>query len=87
MADLYINDQLIENYEQHPTEFDDESLVLSLPDHLLIEKKNCDRIVMDLDEDDVTTLANVFRFDVDKYINKKVRIYIQTMGNKDKRGR
>jgi hypothetical protein len=87
MAELYINGQLVENYSETPMAIDGDNQAFELPDHLLIEKRNCDRFILDLDEDDTDALGKILNIDVDKYINKKVRIFIQTMGNKDRRGR
>lgn len=87
MSKLYINGQEIDSFqENYGIGFDEDVASYDLPDHLLIAKRGVEKVIMDLTEDDIEALRSVFRLDLDKLINKKVRIFIEPMGPKDKGG-
>jgi hypothetical protein len=84
---LYLNGQEIENYEEdYGVGFDEDVAAYSIPDYILINKRGVEKVIMDLTEDDIEALRSVFRIDLDKLVNKKVRIFIEPMGPKDKGG-
>lgn len=82
-GDIYINGQQIEPAEVTGDAFGNEILI-TLPSHLVIDKLNCDKWVGDIDDGDAEKLSEIMRTDTDKYINKRVRIFIQVIGNKSR---
>ena len=79
---LYINNLEIENWsEDSGFGADEDTLSLHLPGHNVIDKVNCEKVMIDMDEDDADAMGAIFRgLDSDKLINKRVRVWIQQLG-------
>ena len=83
--DLYINGLMIEDYKVDSSiGLGEDAVSYVLPSHVLIERKNADRVVVDLSQEDIDALGSVFRVDLDKYVNKKVKFLLQIVGPKDR---
>jgi len=83
---LYINNVEIENWsEDSGLGCDEDTLSLHLPNHAVIDKLNCEKIIMDVDDDEAEALGGIFRgLDTDKLANKRIRVWIQSLGPKPK---
>ena len=82
---LYINGQLIDSYKDvSGVGGEPEDLCLDLPMHILFDKKNAEVWQGILEDEDVEKLQEVFRIDLAKYGEKKVRVFFQVMGQKPK---
>ena len=80
---LYVNGELIEGYDIINDEFNGEdNLNITLPGHILVDKKNATTWIGDIEEDDAEKMEELFRIDGLQFLNKKIRIFIQVIGNK-----
>ena len=79
---LYVNGLEIEKWEDvGGLGMDEDVLSLKLPQHTIIDKLNCDKVIADLTKDDTDALERILPdIDMDKYQNKRVRIFIQPLG-------
>lgn len=84
-GELFINGQQIEPYKILSDMIEENDLSIQLPNHLVIDRNNCEKWVGDFDDSDAEKLGEVLRMDTDMYVNKKIKIYIQVIGNKSQR--
>ena len=78
---LYVNNQEITPCIIRNEIIDDkDSLTLDLPNHTLIDRKNTEKYILDIDTDDAQKLEDLLRGDTSIYIGKKIRILITSIG-------
>lgn len=90
MGRLYINGQEIEEGKWANNSSiggDLEDLVLDIDGFQLIDLKNMDKWVAEINEEDAEAIGQLTRLDSDKYIGKKIRMMITVLGPAQKRGR
>lgn len=77
---LVINGLEIDNYEESTDSLNADVTIYQLPDHMLVDKKNSLKCMLDLDEEDAEALGRILGVDTDQLSNKKVRVLIQSLG-------
>lgn len=84
---LYVNGQLIEKYkEDNSGALDEDSMFLTLPDHILVDKKNATVWVGPLEAEDTEKLAEILKIDTESLTDKKCRIIFMSLGPKPRDG-
>lgn len=82
---LNINGLEIDSWVSENDQFQGEDVLsISLPDHMVIDKKNVVRWMGEFEEEDAQKLEELLRLDADQFANKKLRIMIQVLGPKAK---
>lgn len=77
---LVINGLEIDKYEESTDSLNADVTIYQLPDHMLVDKKNSLKCMLDLDEEDAEALGRILGVDTDQLSNKKVRVLIQSLG-------
>ncbi len=78
---LFINNQEIDKWSSENDTLEDDSLCISVHDYILIDKKNVEKVVLEMDKEDCNKLEELMRIDGDRYLGKKIKIVIQVLGN------
>lgn len=79
--ELFINGLEIKNYELNSSiGLGENAMSFDCPDYVLIERKNSDKIILDIGEEDADILSQITRIDTDKYIGKKIKVLISIVG-------
>ncbi len=85
---LFINNQEIKTWEETSgMDLGEDCMMYMLPNHILLEEKSFLKWLGDFDQDEAEQLSKLLRIDGDQFANKRVRIYIQSLGPKPKEGR
>lgn len=84
MNKLFVNGQEIDVFKENHNGLEENTYAFDLPGFVLIEKKSTDVWVGDLVESDCDELENIIPIDMSKYIGKKVKVYIKSIGKASK---
>ncbi len=91
-GNLWVNGQLVSSWSEDSgmltgIDGEEEALSLKLPDHVLIDKKNVETHIIEVDSEEASKMAELLRIDEDKYVGKKIKIFISIIGNLKPGGR
>jgi len=81
LSRLIINGMEIERFKEiSGLGLDPDVICYDLPQHTVIDKVNADKWIGDITEEDAEILSQVLTIDTDKFIGKRCRIFVQSLG-------